>query len=92
MTAVNVLAAIFAVLVLVKILALLVNPRKVLKFGEGAIHHYALAKFTYLVVIVIAGYYLLQELMVTQIAAVMLVTSLLFGMTMLGYEEHFLKF
>jgi len=92
MTAVNVLAAIFAVIVLVKIAALLVNPKKVLKLGEGAIHHFALAKFTYLVLIVITGYYLLQELMVTQIAAVMLFTSLLFGMTLLGYDEHFLRF
>jgi hypothetical protein len=90
MTPIEVLAAIFAVMVLVKLFVVAVNPKFWMKGIESILGNYVFTTIVYVLLAVIVGYVVFQSLNIIQVAAVMLFTSLLIGLTLVPYAREFL--
>jgi len=90
MTPIEILATIFAILVLVKLLFVAVNPKLWMKGVESILGNYIFTTVVYVLLAVIVGYVLFQSLNIIQVAAVMLFTSLLIGLTLVPYLKEFL--
>ena len=91
MSAKKVLATIFAGLILLKLLALLINPDKWLNLSGLLLRHHVILTYVYLALIVIIGYLVFSSLNLIDIALVMFFTSLLTGLTLLPYSSPMLK-
>lgn len=91
MSAKKILAAIFAVLILVKLLALLINPEKWLNLSDLLLRHQVILTYVYLALIAIIGYSIFSTLNLIDIALVMFFTSLLTGFTLLPYATPMIK-
>jgi hypothetical protein len=93
MFAKKVLATIFAVLILFKLVALLlVNPNKWLNFSGLLLAHHVILTYVYLALIVITGYYIFSSLNLIDIALVMFFTSMLTGLSLIPYSTPLFKF
>ena len=88
MTPVEILALIFAVLVLVKVLLVMFNPQLRIRIAENLLQQSTLLMFIYTLGAALAGYYLLMDLTFVQIAAVMLFTTLLIGMASIPFGKE----
>src|SRR5208337_4268498 len=92
MFAKKVLATIFAVLVLFKLVAFLfVNPNKWLNFSGLLLAHHVILTYVYLALIVITGYYIFSSLNLIDIALVMFFTSLLTALVLIPYTTLLLS-
>ncbi len=91
MSAKKVLATVFAVLILVKLLALWVNPDKWLNLSGLLLQHHIVLTWVYLALIVITGYFVFSTLNLIDIAVVMFFTSLLTGLALLPYAAPMMK-
>ncbi len=91
MTALEVLATIFAVLILVKLLMIMVNPKAWLGLAEGMFKMRAEITALYAVLAVVIGYFVFTSLSVVQVAAVMLFTSILIALGMFQYSTAILE-
>lgn len=91
MDALEVIALIFSVLILVKIGLFLVKPKLLFKFAEKLLHHKPLVGVIYGTLALITGYYLYSHLMVTTIAATVAFAALLFGISYLPYYPTLLQ-
>ena len=87
----KVLATIFAGLILVKLLALLINPDKWLNLSGLLLEYHVILTYVYLALIVITGYFIFNSLNLIDIALVMFFTSLLTGLSLLPYSTPLLK-
>jgi 4-amino-4-deoxy-L-arabinose transferase-like glycosyltransferase len=91
MKAKKILAGIFAVLILVKLAALLVIPGKWMSFGRVFLEHHLMATWIYVVLLAITGYFIFSGLNLIDIALVMFFTSLLTGLTLLPYSAQMVQ-
>jgi len=91
MTPIEILATIFAVLVLVKIAICAVNPKHWMRWARAALKESALAMVAYLILAAIVGYYVLTSMSIVQVAAVMLLTGILAALAFIPYSEALLK-
>ncbi|MDI6902705.1 MAG: hypothetical protein QMC77_03110 [Methanocellales archaeon] len=91
MTPIEILATIFAILVLVKLLVYVVNPKPWMKLPEAMFKESTLTMIVYLILAVIVGYYVLASLSIVQVAAVMLFTAIIMGLTLIPYSKTLLK-
>jgi hypothetical protein len=91
MIAKKILASIFAVLILVKLAALLIIPGKWMSFGRVFMEHHLMATWIYVVLLAITGYFIFSGLNLIDIALVMLFTSLLTGLTLLPYSTQMMQ-
>ena len=89
MDVISILALIFAVVVLVKLTVVLINPQAWLKFTGPIWENHNLTLVIYLLASVVVGYFLLQELTIIQISAVMLFASLLISVGFIAYPKLF---
>lgn len=87
----RILAAIFAGIILLKLLVGLMNPAKWLGLTGVLLGHHTLVMGIYLVLIVITGYYIFSSLNLIDIAVVMFFTSLLVGLSLVPYAPLLLK-
>ena len=81
----KILAALFAALILIKLAFLLTSPDKWLGATQAFLGHYALIMGLYLVLLVIAGYFVFTSLDLVDVAVVMLFTSILLGLSLIPY-------
>ncbi|MEE9125297.1 MAG: hypothetical protein V3U14_12540 [candidate division NC10 bacterium] len=91
MTPLEIIATIFAILILVKISIVMMNPKLWLKIAEPVMRNYTLTAVVYAIVAVIVGYYIFASLNIVQVAAVMLFTAILIGLGLLPFHKHFMK-
>lgn len=91
MTPIEILATIFAVIVIVKLAVFIAKPGILMKATEGMMKNEVLTTLTYLVLAVIVGYYIFAELTVVQVAAVTLWVSILIGIGVAPYSKILLK-
>ena len=89
MTPIEILATIFAILVLVKLLIIAIRPASWMKISEAILKKSTLTTISYLVLAVIVGYYVLASLNIVQVAAVMLLTSILIALGWVPYSNSF---
>jgi hypothetical protein len=90
MTPIEILAVIFAALVLVKLLFIAVDPKIWMKGVESILNNYVFTTVVYVLLALITGYIIFKSLNIVQVAAVMLFTSLIIGLTMIPYSKEFL--
>ena len=92
MTALEVIATIFALFVLVKIVVVLINPQVWMKkVAEPLLGNPRLATAVYGVLAIVVGYYVLTRLYIVDVAAVMLFTALVMGVGLMPYSKELLK-
>lgn len=85
MNAIELLAWIFVIGVLFKLVAILFKPADWSKVVETMVQKQALATLILLALVLIVGYFVLANLAAAQIAAVMLLTGLLTSVAMIPY-------
>jgi hypothetical protein len=90
MTPIETLATIFAILVLVKLFIVAVNPKLWMKGVESILNNYVFTTVVYVLLAIIVGYFVFQSLNIIQVAAVMLFASMLIGLTLVPYSKEFL--
>lgn len=90
---VEILAVVFAVAVLLKVLIFAIKPSYLIRKARLIIQKKDSVTFMagHLVIFLVVGYFVLQELAITQIAAVMFLTVILVGMTLRVYPRTLLK-
>lgn len=87
----GILAGIFAVVILFKLITLIINPNLWIRAVEVFLGYDAPVIFLYLVLILITGYYLFSTLDLLDIAVAMFFTSLLIAIGILPYATALLK-
>ncbi len=91
MTPIEILATIFAVIVIVKLAVFIAKPGLWMKWAGVVLKNEVLTTLTYLVLAVIVAYYIFADLTVVQVAAVTLWVSLLIGIGVAPYSKILLK-
>ncbi len=92
MTALEIIATIFAIFVLVKIVVVLIDPQIWMKrVAEPLLGNPRLATAVYVVLAIVVGYYVFASLHIVDVAAVMLFTALVMGVGMMPYSKALLK-
>ncbi len=91
MTSIEILATIFAVLVLVKLILATLLPELWMEVTYAILQKVVVITGIYLMLAVIVGYYVLAGLSIVQVASVMLWTSLLIGVGLAPYSNIILK-
>lgn len=87
----KVLATIFAAAVLVKLTLIICKPDLWMKIVDLFIKKYVRTMVIYAVLAAIVGYYVLTTIHIIDVAAVMLFTSLLIGVSLAPYSTSLLK-
>ncbi len=87
MTSIEVLATIFAVLVLVKLAFIRTNPKAWMNFAQPILRNSVVALVVYLVLAAVVGYFIFSSMTIVQVGAVMLLTSLLMGVGLAPYSQ-----
>jgi hypothetical protein len=87
----KILAGVFAVLILVKLLFLLISPGKWMGVATVFLGHHVVLWGVYLALIILVGYYIFASLDLIDIALVMFFTSLVVGITLIPYSASLLK-
>ncbi len=92
MTALEIIATIFAIFILVKMVVLLIDPQIWMKkVAEPLLGNPRLATAVYVVLAIVVGYYVFASLHIVDVAAVMLFTALVMGVGMMPYSKALLK-
>jgi hypothetical protein len=86
MTSLEILATIFAVLILFKLVMIMVNPKAWLGVAEKLLRLRAEITALYAVLALIIGYFIFSSLSIVQVAAVMLFTSIIIGLGIFQYS------
>ncbi|MBL7206268.1 MAG: hypothetical protein ISS36_01575 [Candidatus Aenigmarchaeota archaeon] len=86
-TPVTILAVVFAVIILLKAVMGIWRPQTRLKFAKAVWKRSELLSATCLLFLIIIGYFILLELTIVQVAAVMLFTTILMGLNMAAYPK-----
>ena len=93
MNVVEVLAAIFSVIVLVKLISVfLIDDQKVIKIADKMFKQTGFLTFVMMALAVIVGYFLITSLGIIAVVAVMLFAHLLLGILILQYPKGYLQF
>jgi hypothetical protein len=90
-TPIEILAAVFAVLILVKLTVVATRPDLWMGMAEAALGKPSLTMAVYLILAGIVGYYVFASLTIVEVAAVMLFTALLMGLGLLPFSQSLLK-
>jgi hypothetical protein len=91
MLAKKILAGIFAVIILLKLIIGIANPNLWMGAVEVLLGQHALLMIIYLVLLAITGYYVFSTFNMIDLAVVMLFTSLLTAISILPYSALMLK-
>ncbi len=92
MTVLDVIGAIFAIFILVKVSIVLIKPQLWMKeVAEPLLRNPVLATAVYGILAIMVGYFVFARLRVAEVAAVMFFTSLLIGVSLLPYSRALLK-
>ena len=91
MDALEVLAVIFAVVVLVKLAGLLVSPVSWMNTAGAMLDHPRACTWVYAVLAAVVGYIVFTRMDIIEIASAMLLTSLLMGVALSPYSRTILR-
>ena len=92
MTPIEVLATIFAALILFKIFLSIFNPQLRMRMAEGIMNkNPSVLTISFLILTAIVGYYVLSSLTIVEVAASMMLLSGLLGIFYIQYPEIMTK-
>lgn len=87
----DILATMFAVIILTKLLVVIIKPRWLVNLSIRLLKKQKTVTVVYLALAMIIGYSLLQVIDIITISAVMLLTTMLFGVGMLTHGKCLVK-
>ena len=87
MTPIEALATIFALLILIKISIIFLNPKVWLKVDKTLLKPNPITTVIYLALIVVTGNYIFESMNVVEVAAVMMFVSLLMCLSYIPYYK-----
>lgn len=92
MTPLEIIAAIFAALVLIKLIILSINPKKWFKLVKPVMNNIEKVKYVYLIFAGVIGYYIFESGMtIVQVSAVLFFSSLLISLSIFRYMKPIFK-
>ena len=91
MDSLEVLAVIFAVMVLVKFAALLVSPVSWMNTAGAMLQYPRACTWVYAVLAAVVGYYVFTRMDIVEVVSAMLLTSLLMGVALGPYSRTILR-
>lgn len=91
MTPIEILATILAVIILFKLSFLLINPGLAIGLAEKAMANRKTLTVIYAILAIVIGFFVLTYFTIDEFAAVLLFASVLMGLTLMSYNEVFLK-
>jgi hypothetical protein len=92
MNAVEIIALIFAIIVLIKIpLLFIVDTKKMMKLAKAMFKKPVYMSLVFVVFLGVIGYFLLQQMTIVQITAAALFGMILYGMILIQFPE-FMKY
>lgn len=91
MGAIELMATIISVIILVKLLIILVNPKAWMNFADGLMKNTGVLYFVAIIISAVSGYYLLQVLTIVQLMASMLFFVGLFMLSLIPFYEPLFK-
>ncbi len=91
MVAKKFIAALFALLILLKLLALFINPAKWLNLAGLLVAHSGLVTAIFVILLVIIAFLIFARLDLIDIALVMFFTALLTGLSLMPYSDSLMK-
>jgi len=92
MTPIEIIALVFAIIILVKAVMVFFNANPMMKFVEKIYDKTVLLTAVYLVFLVIVGYFLLMELNIAQVFAAALFGIMLYALVLIQYPKELLSF
>lgn len=90
MNALEVMTVILSVFVLIKLVVLAIDPKKWMKFAEKLLSRKGWVQAIYLVLVLVAGYYLFQYLTIVEVLATVAFVSLLIALAFIPYSDRLL--
>ncbi len=87
MTPVEIIALITAGIIIIKSILLIFKPKFFISLAEKVFKRSSILVVIYFILALIVGYFALQELTVAQVAAVLLLSSLLIKMILASYSK-----
>lgn len=92
MTPIEILATIFAVLVLLKLFLIIFNPQLRIRIAESFLNkNPTILTIIFLILAAIIGYYVFSSFTVVDVAAVMMLFSALMGIFFIQYPKNMLE-
>lgn len=91
MTPIDVLALIFGIVVLEKMIVGVLRPKLCLKHAKKFLKHKTFPVILYLALAVVVGIYVFNSMSIVQVAAVMLLSWILLALCLVPYSETALK-
>lgn len=90
MSAIEIIAVIFAIFILLKVSIILINPHGWSRLADAILSNKIITTTAYLLIAVIVGYFIFRNFSIVQVAAIMLFSSILIGLGLLPFSEIFL--
>jgi len=87
----RILAGLFALIILLKLVFLVASPQQWMAFAAVFLGHYVFFIVIYLILLAITGYYIFLSLNLLDIALVMFFTSLLVALALIPYSTLFIS-
>ncbi len=91
MTPIEILALLFAVLILVKMTFITFAPKKWMKFADKVLKKAHIFTWVYLFAAILIGFYIFQVFTIVDVAAIAMLIALLYGVTLMPYAEELYK-
>lgn len=91
MTSIEIMALILAVFGLIKLIIVLVKPETWMKISDALLKKNIIVAIIYVILAIITGYYLLQNLTIIEIGATMLFTSILIAIAWIPYSDELMQ-
>lgn len=92
MTSIEILALIFALFILIKLIVVAISPKKWITFSKAALRNKGPIYVVYIILTIIVGYFVLNSLSIVEVGAVMLLVSLLAALSFLPYAKKLIVF
>jgi len=89
-SAIEIIAVIFAIFILLKVSIILINPHGWSRLADAILSNKIITTTAYLLIAVIVGYFIFRNFSIVQVAAIMLFSSILIGLGLLPFSEIFL--
>ncbi|MAG20151.1 hypothetical protein CL618_01830 [archaeon] len=91
LTTVELLALMFATIIIVKFVILLIKPKAWINMADNMFKDSKLTMWIYAALTIIVGYHIFNNYTIIDVAAIMLFTTVLIGLNYLPYKKHIMS-
>jgi len=92
MTSLEILALLFALFILIKLITIFINPKKWIGFAKAILKNTIPVYIVYLALTILVGWIVLSNVSIVEVGAVTLFVSLLIALSFLPYAKKLIVF